>query len=111
VAADLDAGLDALEEIADPRLAVLACYDRLQRTLARHGLAGSPADTPGELLSRVLRAEGAAAADTERLARLFERARFSPHAVDEAMRGEAIASLRAVRDALQAGAEREALPT
>ena len=35
---------------------------------------------------------------------LFERAKFSPHEVDEAMRGDAIAALVAVRDELRAAA-------
>jgi hypothetical protein len=37
----------------------------------------------------------------ERLTELFERARFSPHAIDGAMKNEAISALESLRDDLR----------
>jgi hypothetical protein len=44
----------------------------------------------------------------ERLAALFEHAKFSPHPVSEEMRGEALASVTDIREQLEA--EPEAVP-
>ena len=110
LAAELDAGIAELDDIADPRRAVLACYDRMQRAIDVSGLPRRPSDTPRETVLRVLEERSVAGPSARRLADLFERARFSPHDVDEDMRSEAIACLREVRDQLMAEREPEAEP-
>jgi hypothetical protein len=107
LAAELDAGIAELDDIADPRLAVLACYDRMQRAIDVSGLPRRASDTPRETVLRVLEERSVAGPSARRLADLFERARFSPHDVDESMRSEAIACLREVRDQLMAEPEPE----
>lgn len=94
--------LDDLRREADPRRAVIAAYAQMERVLARHGLPREPAEAPFEYLGRMLgelsvRPEAALA-----LTELFERARFSHHEIDAAMKDEAIDALVTVRDDLRA---------
>ena len=97
VAVALHDSLDDLRNEPDTRRAVIAAYARLERVLAAHGLARSAAEAPLEYLARMLsslrvRPEAALA-----LTELFERAKFSRHVIDAAMRDEAVDALVAVR--------------
>jgi hypothetical protein len=95
---------DAIEEIAipaDPRAAVLAAYARMEATFARVGLARRASEAPREYLARLEAALGGGRGPAERLTRLFERARFSTHAVDEPVRAEALDALGALRAELE----------
>ena len=96
----LDEALDDLRE-GDPREAVIRAYGRLEHVLAFYGLARAPHEAPFEWLRRILVELLASAAAVERLAALFERAKFSRHVIDEEMREEAISALTAVRDELR----------
>jgi len=96
---------DALEEIAipaDPRAAVLAAYARMEAALARAGLGRRASEAPREYLGRFEAALGGGRRPAERLTALFERARFSPHAIDEPLRAEALDALTALRTELEA---------
>ena len=78
--------------------------------LAAYGAARRRAETPDEYLARVL---GELAVDAEavrRLTDLFSWAKFSQHAVDIAMKGEAIDALEHVRDQLREAAAQEEAP-
>jgi Domain of unknown function (DUF4129) len=92
----IDAGIEDLEGIADPRTAVLACYARMQALAERAGIPRRMSDTPHELLNRLLQHR-----IDERSARtltgLFERAKFSTLPIDEATRREALHALRDIR--------------
>jgi hypothetical protein len=110
VALAVDESLDDLRAEPDPRRAVIAAYARLERVLAAHGLPRRPAEAPLEYLGRML----AELSVTDRAARaltdLFERAKFSQHAVGAEMKNQAIDALQTVRDdllAAQALAEQE----
>jgi hypothetical protein len=85
----------------DPRKAVIAAYAQMERALAEAELPRRPAEAPREYLGRVLPAVGASTRSVERLTELFERAKFSPHAVDETMKEEAIDALESLRDELR----------
>jgi hypothetical protein len=85
----------------DPRKAVIAAYAQMERALADVGLARAPAEAPREYLGRVLPSVGARTATASRLTELFERAKFSPHAIDEAMKEDAIGALESLRDDLR----------
>ena len=74
---------------------------RWSGALGRAGLPRRPAEAPREYLGRVLPAVGAGAVSVERLTALFERAKFSPHAIDAAMKDEAITALEPLRDELR----------
>jgi NADH:ubiquinone oxidoreductase subunit 6 (subunit J) len=93
--------LDDLRAEADPRRAVIAAYAQMEGALGRAGLPRRPAEAPREYLQRVLPEVGAGAESVERLTSLFEQAKFSPHAIDAAMKEEAIAALEHLRDELR----------
>jgi hypothetical protein len=96
--------LDELELDPDPRRAVIQAYVRMEAVLAAHGHARRPHEAPLEYLARVLHELEVRAEAAHALTELFERARFSRHEIDAAMRAEAVASLAAVRDDLRAAA-------
>jgi hypothetical protein len=96
--------LDELELDDDPRRAVIQAYVRMEAVLAVHGHARRPHEAPLEYLARVLRELEVRPEAAHALTELFERARFSRHEIDAAMRAEAVASLAAVRDDLRAAA-------
>jgi hypothetical protein len=132
----LDDTLDDLERDPDPRRAVIAAWARMERGLAAAGLPRRPAEAPFEYVGRVLAAEGSGrggpgdpegvprsagsqggapvgrapvrAAHVHRLTGLFERAKFSRHTIDQGMREEAVAALRAVRADLAEAVRAEA---
>jgi hypothetical protein len=100
----LNETLEGLELDPDPRRAVIQAYVRMETVLGAHGHARLPHEAPLEYLARVLRELDVRAEAAHALTELFERARFSHHEIDAAMRAEAVASLEAVRDDLRAAA-------
>ena len=110
LAAALDDALDDLRGEADARRAVIAAYARLERTLASSGVARRPAETSDEYLARVLNDLTLGSNAITRLTTLFTQAKFSQHAVDTAMKEEAIDSLERVRDELRAAANERPNP-
>jgi hypothetical protein len=108
----LDDTQEDLERDPDPRRAVITAWARMERGLAAAGLPRRPAEAPFEYAGRVLESALAWPASVHRLTGLFERAKFSHHAIGEEDRAEAIAALRAVRrevaEAVEAAAEAEA---
>jgi uncharacterized protein DUF4129 len=96
--------LDDLESERDPRRAVIRAYARMETVLAAHGLPRTPSEAPLEYLARVLRELHVRAEAAHALTELFERAKFSQHEIDVAMKEEAIAALATVRDDLKAAA-------
>jgi hypothetical protein len=100
VALAVDESLDDLRAEPDPRRAVIAAYARLERVLAAHGLPRKPAEAPLEYLVRMLAGLSVSDRAARRLTDLFERAKFSQHAVGVEMKDEAIDALQTVRDDL-----------
>ncbi|HET6749597.1 MAG TPA: DUF4129 domain-containing protein, partial [Actinomycetes bacterium] len=121
----LDDTLDDVEREPDPRRAVIAAWARMERGLAAAGLPRRASEAPLEYAGRVLataagppghpfgvprtppggppdRTPPVRPASVRRLTDLFERAKFSQHTIDRAMRDEAVAALRAVRADLAA---------
>lgn len=98
---------DAIEEVlreGDPRRAVVAAWARLERVLTRHGLPRRPPEAPLEYAARARLELGIEVVSLDRLAELYEWARFSLNEVTPAMRQEALGGLLAVRDGLSAAA-------
>ena len=93
-------GIDDLRTIASPREAVIACYSRLQLFADRLGVRRET-DTPHELMERLVAGLKIPGRSVAVLTRLFERAKFSTHAIDEPMRTEALEALTDVRDELE----------
>lgn len=104
---ELDAGLDDLHNIADPRSAVIACYSRMETVVHLAGVEEIASDTPFELLARILQRADVSEASARRLTELFEEAKFSIRPIDEPMRQEALSALRAVRDEIGASRDRQ----
>ncbi len=98
----VDESLDDLRAEPDPRRAVIAAYARLERVLASHGLPRNPAEAPFEYLRRMLAHLSVSPAAARKLTDLFERAKFSQHAVEPEMKEQAIRALETVRDDLHA---------
>jgi hypothetical protein len=102
LAAAVDESLDDLRAEPDPRRAVIAAYARLERVLAAHRLPRRPAEAPLEYLGRMLADLSVSPQAARRLTDLFERAKFSQHAVGTDMKEDAISALETVRDDLLA---------
>lgn len=91
------AGIDDLDDASvDPRRAVIACWLRLESAAAIAGTPKEPADTPTDLVVRMLSRHRVTARSLHRIAALYRRARYSPDEVGEDMRTEARATLSAV---------------
>jgi hypothetical protein len=97
--------LDDLRAERDPRRAVIGAYARLERTFAAHDVAREPSETPREYVDRALDRLGVSAFAVRRLTQLYERAKFSPHEIDSAMKDDAIDALAGLREELEPGAE------
>jgi hypothetical protein len=102
LAAAVDESLDDLRAEPDPRRAVIASYARLERVLASHGLPRKASEAPLEYLARMLGGLSVSPPAARRLTDLFERAKFSQHAVGPEMKELAIGALETVRDDLAA---------
>jgi hypothetical protein len=101
LSAAFDESLEDLRAERDPRRAVIAAYARAERILATHGAGRRPSDTPTEYLASVLRSLRVRPDAVLELTTLFQRAKFSRHAVHDAMKEDAISALAAVRDELR----------
>lgn len=106
----LDDTLDDLRAERDPRKAVIAAYSRMERSLATFGLPRRPFEAPVEYLSRVLDELRSGSPAARRLTYLFERAKFSHHSIDAAMKDEAIDAVISLRDELRAETLAELAP-
>jgi hypothetical protein len=104
LASALDDALEDLRAERDPRRAVIAAYARMERLLATYGIPRDASETPFEYLSRVLIDLHAGATPVFELTALFERAKFSHHAIEPELKDEAIDALAAVRDELRKAA-------
>lgn len=93
--------LDDIEREPDPRRAVIKAYGRMESALEGHGLGRRPFETSLEFLARSLGSLRVSGAAVGALTALFERAKFSRHEVDAAMKGEALAALVRLRDELE----------
>jgi hypothetical protein len=91
------AALVDLDTVADPRLAIIAAYRRMEQSLAAAGLPRAAAEAPREYLERV---GGALEIDPRPLGTLtsmFEAAKFSVRQFDADGRQRAMSALRAVQ--------------
>jgi uncharacterized protein DUF4129 len=100
----VESGRQAFAELDDARAAIIACYLAMERSLADRGAARGVADTPDELLARVVSAGIAGGTAARRLTDLFYEARFSTHPLGSRQRDEASAALDELAAELRAGA-------
>jgi hypothetical protein len=99
--------LDDLRSEPDPRKAVIGAYVKMERTLAARGFARRESEAPLEYLGRILGIVEGSGHSARRLTKLFERARFSPHEIDQRMKDDAIDSLIGLRAQLEADTARQ----
>jgi hypothetical protein len=95
------AGIEELEAEPDPRRAVIRCYAAMEGSLTESGVPRQAAETPFEYLGRLLGTLEGGAHAAARLTPLFERAKFSRHEIDEAMRHDALEVVRSLRRELE----------
>jgi hypothetical protein len=105
VAEILGDDFDDLRAEPDPRRAVVAAYARTERALGGYGFPRRPFEAPLEYLDRIAaplhERQPSARRLVFELTHLFERAKFSSHAIDAEMKDDAIATLAALRDELR----------
>lgn len=97
----MDDALDDIRAERDPRKAIIAAYARMEKLLAGFGRARAPAEAPFEYLARVLLELRVSRHPVEALTELFERAKFSVHALGGEDKSRAIEALESVRDELR----------
>ncbi|MGH3102922.1 MAG: DUF4129 domain-containing protein [Gaiellaceae bacterium] len=97
----LDDTVDDLRREPDARRAIIVAYARMEAVLERCGVARRESDAPLEYLSRVLLELEVTPAPVFALTELFEQAKFSQHAIDAAMKEEAIDALLTIRAELE----------
>lgn len=100
VARAVELSLDALRREPDPRLAVIAAYAAMERSLSAAGFGRHRSEAPLEYLRRVIAAPSVAGEDVRTITLLFQHAKFSQHPVEESMRGLAIDALASIRAAI-----------
>lgn len=91
------AGEAALTTAADPRMAIIACYEAMEAVLTEHGSARNESDTPTEFLDRAVGAGLIRSDAAGTLTDLFREARFSRHPLGERDREAAIGALARLR--------------
>jgi hypothetical protein len=96
---DAGARMAAVEE-GGPRDGIVACWLRLEESVAACGLPPRPAETSTELVTRVLRSLDVDPRAVATLARLYREARFSDHVLGENGRDQARAALRTLSEDL-----------
>ncbi len=97
---EVEAILDDLDNLDDPRAVVIGAYARMERALTVDGLPRHPSEAPLEYLARALMHLRVSREAVRRLTGLFEVARFSHHRVAAADGAAAVAALTAIRSEL-----------
>jgi len=106
VVAAVDAGLvDLADADAAPRHAVIACWVRLEQAAAAAGTPRQIADTPTDLVTRLLAGHAISAGVLSVFAGVYREARYATHVVDERMREQARSALSRLRGELTVSAE------
>jgi Domain of unknown function (DUF4129) len=100
----MQAGLRELREHTDPRLAIIACYARLEYLLEDHGVPAYHHLTPQEYMGAALRGLDLPMDAFAGLIRLFELARYSLHPLDDAARVAARGYLERLAAHMEGGA-------
>jgi hypothetical protein len=95
--AAIEVSLEAIRREPDPRRAVIVAYAAMERSLSGAGFGRRRSEAPLEYLRRVLAAPTRTAEEVRTITLLFQHAKFSQHAVDEAMRNGAINALERIR--------------
>lgn len=94
----VDAGIsDLFDAEAEPRVAVIACWVRLERAAAEVGTPRQVGDSPTDLVARLLYAHRVSPQTLDGLAAVYRESRYARHVIDENMRVSAVQALRQLR--------------
>jgi hypothetical protein len=93
----LSAGTAALQDQADPRAAIIACYAAMEGSLAGAGAAPAASDTPDEVLARAASGGLIRSAAAGELTGLFRQARYGHRDMAEGERAAAQGALTRLR--------------
>jgi hypothetical protein len=93
--------IDQIERDPDARRAIIRAYAQMEHAFDDAGVPRRPYEAPFEYLGRALRGVRVSPPAAGRLASLFERARFSQHAVDAGTKDDAIGALREIERQMQ----------
>ena len=96
----LSAGAAALDDVADPSQAIIACYAAMEESLAGAGAAPEAADTPAEILTRASVSGLVRSTAAGELTGLFRRARYGGRPMGEPDRAVAMSALARLRSDL-----------
>lgn len=98
----VDTTIDEIRAEPDARRAIVRAYAGMERTLERSGCAREGPEAPLEYVARVLLELEVRPAPVEALTDLFERAKFSTHALGDEAKRAAVNALEDVRSDLTA---------
>jgi hypothetical protein len=93
----LSAGAAALDDVADPRRAIIACYAAMEESLTGAGAAPEAADTPAEILARASASGLVRSTAAGELTGLFRQARYGGNPMAGADREAAQSALARLR--------------
>jgi Domain of unknown function (DUF4129) len=94
-------GLRELQQVSDPRQAIIACYARLEHLLEDHGVPLYDTLTPQEYMGTALQGLDLPIDAFAGLVQLFELARYSLHPLDETARQAAMTHLETIQSHLE----------
>ncbi|MGH3747857.1 MAG: DUF4129 domain-containing protein [Micromonosporaceae bacterium] len=87
--------LDTLDaHRGDPRSVVIGCWLRLEQAATAAGVRRSAADTPGDLITRMLAGHELSQHALDQLAAAYRQARYAPHEIGDEVRDLAREALR-----------------
>ena len=90
-----------LEEGKKVHDVIIRAYDEMCRILAKSGVKGEDSMTPREFQQAVIEQTGIRPEPVEDLTRLFEKARYSTHPIDDSERMEALRALRELKQEME----------
>ncbi len=93
-------------DLGTPRGAIIDAWLALEEGAAAAGVTPRPSETPAELVIRIIDELDADSRAAGQLSRLYRRARFSSHEIEEADRAAARVALAALESSLRAAGDR-----
>jgi len=103
----VEEALRRLDEVREPRDAVVAAWVELENAAARHGWERDPAQTPTEFTAHLLAVSPAPPSDTATLRRLYQQARFAEQPVTTGQVGQARTALESIARELEKSRRQE----
>ncbi len=97
----VEEALRRLDDVREPRDAVVAAWVELEKVAARHGWERDPAQTSTEFTAHLLAVSPAPAESTATLRRLYQHARFADHPVTASEVGAARGALESIARELE----------